>query len=331
VTAEVGPLTLDDKWRADEATITPPKNRTKDAVLDEAAFKEEEHPRAENGQFGSGAGGGSSASLKSYASKEDWPAHVKALKLPPAWTDVKVASDPDAALQAVGKDAKGRAQYVYSAKFAETQAALKFDRIASLAKDMPMIDGQLAKQRKSKDDRTRNHADCMTLVRTMGLRPGDDADTKAKVKAYGASNLEGRHVVVKGNEVRLQFTGKKGVAIDIPVTDAGVSKNLRERAAGAGTDGRLFPGVTGASLLDTAHGLDHGGYKTKDFRTRLATDTAASLVSQGEPPRDAKEYKRRVLEVAKQVSSKLGNTPTVALQSYIAPQTFAGWRQAAGA
>ncbi len=31
------------------------------------------------------------------------------------------------------------------------------------------------------------------------------------------------------------------------------------------------------------------------------------------------------------VATKLGNTPTVALQSYIAPEVFGAWRMAAGA
>jgi DNA topoisomerase-1 len=295
----------------------------------DAEFKESDHPRADNGQFGSGGGSSSNSSqMKSYASRDEWPAHVKKLKLPPAWTDVKVSDDPDAPLQAIGKDTKGRAQYVYSAKFQETQAALKFDRIASLQKDMPLIDSQLTKLRKSTDDKVRNHADCMTLIQKLGVRPGGDDDTKAKVKAYGASTLEGRHVVVQGKQVSLKFVGKKGVAIDLPVEDPELARNLRERAKGAGESGKLFPGVSGASLLDTAHSLDHGGYKTKDFRTHLATNTAASMVKSMPAPKNEKEYKKQVMEVAKAVSAKLGNTPTVALQSYIAPQTFADWRQA---
>ena len=316
-------------YRADAPKAWDGRHGTrKPRAKDEAEFKESDHPRADNGQFGSGSGGSRSSQLKEYASRDEWPAHIKQLKVPPAWTDVKVADNPDSPVQAIGKDAKGRSQSIYSAKFQETQAGLKFERIVSMQKDMPLIDSQLAKLRSAKDDKTRNHADCMTLVQKLGVRPGGDDDTGAKVKAYGASTLEGRHVVVDGKEVRLKFIGKKGVAIDIPVEDPALAKNLRERAKGAGTDGRLFPGVSGASLLDIAHSLDHGGYKTKDFRTSLATNTAGSLVKSMSVPKDEKQYKKQVMEVAKAVSAKLGNTPTVALQSYIAPQTFAAWRQA---
>jgi len=50
------------------------------------------------------------------------------------------------------------------------------------------------------------------------------------------------------------------------------------------------------------------------------------VVNEMEAPINEKEYKKKVKEVAKQVSAKLGNTPTVALQSYISPVVFAEWK-----
>jgi DNA topoisomerase IB len=43
-------------------------------------------------------------------------------------------------------------------------------------------------------------------------------------------------------------------------------------------------------------------------------------------PKSQKEYKKMVKDVATIVSKQLGNTPTVALQSYIHPAVFAEWR-----
>jgi DNA topoisomerase-1 len=243
---------------------------------------------------------------------------------------VRVSNDPHADLLATGIDSKGRQQYVYSGKFKESQAAMKFDRVSSLAKDMPMIDKQLAKLQKSPDDRTKDHADCMALIRKMGIRPGSDTDTKAKVKAYGATTLQGHHVWELGNVTRLRFVGKKGVMISLPVEDPGLASMLRDRKAKAGTNGNLFPSVSESTLLDFSHEhIDHGNYKTKDFRTHLGTTLAQDLVSKTKAPTNEKEYKKRVKEVATKVAEKLGNTATVALQSYIAPQIFSGWRQQA--
>ena len=159
---------------------------------------------------------------------------------------------------------------------------------------------------------------------SMGIRPDSDTDTQAKVKPYGATTLEGRHVVVSDSEVRLRFTGKKGVALDLPVTDASVVEMLLARKRAAGEDGKLF-GVTDKALLDHVHSFDGGGFKTKDFRTLLGTRTALAEIAKMSAPTDEKAYKKAVMDVAKKVSAKLGNTPTVALQSYIAPEVFSKW------
>ena len=99
----------------------------KQGAEDAAEFKESEHPRVKSGegggQFTSGSGGsgaGPSRSASSLVAAPDhnaWPEHIKKLKLPPAWKDVKISHDPNADLLAVGKDAKGRPQYVYSQNF----------------------------------------------------------------------------------------------------------------------------------------------------------------------------------------------------------------------
>jgi len=298
------------------------------------AFRESEHPREkggkESGQFApKGGGGGTSGTLQSAPrDRAQWPEHIQSLKLPPAWTDVRINPDADADLLAVGKDSKGRPQYVYSQRFQNSQAEAKFARIKELDKKFEKVRRQNTERLSSEDPRTRSNAHCARLVMVMGVRPGSDAATKAKTKAYGATTLEGRHVVVEGDETYLRFTGKKGVAINLQISDPELAEDLRNRSEQAGGDGRLFPGVTDKSLLDYTHSLNGGGFKTKDFRTLIGTRSAMEEVSKAAPPKTEKEYKKRVLEVAKSVSTRLGNTPTVALQSYINPVVFAPWRSA---
>jgi DNA topoisomerase-1 len=159
-----------------------------------------------------------------------------------------------------------------------------------------------------------------------GVRPGSEKDTGAEKQAYGATTLLARHVQVSPTgAVRLKFTGKKGVALDIPVNDPGVAHMLRARAA---KGGRLFD-TTDVGLRGYAAGLAGGGYKPKDFRTLRGTLTAAAEVKARNTPRGPADYKRAVRDVATVVAAKLGNTPTVALQSYIDPTVFAKWRPAA--
>lgn len=301
-------------------------------------FEESKHPRGQPdnpGQFASGGGGsGGSGTGKAAAAHvhhvegQELPSHIKALKIPPAWREVTYSKDPNADLLVTGRDAKGRRQAIYNKRFAEGQAALKFARIKELDRKFTSIRSQNDRARKSSDPKTRDSADALHLIMETGVRPGSEADTGAAEKAHGATTLEGRHVVKSRSGVSLQFVGKKGVRIDIPVNDAGTQKMLLERARKAGTNGKLFPATNHSALLVHTHSLDGGSFKTKDFRTLLGTRVAMTEMATAEAPKSAREYKKAVMDVAKKVAAKLGNTPTIALQSYISPSVFATWRSA---
>jgi DNA topoisomerase I len=322
-------------------------------AMDNAEFKEADHPREDDGKFG--AGGGAKAATKSdksasakpaaksgheqtvvvdgqrrTASGGPLPAHVQALKIPPAWTAVTYAADPKADLLATGKDEKGRAQSIYSEAHEARQAAAKFARIRELQAKFGEVASQNEEARKAKDAKKRDSADALALIMATGIRPGSDEDTGAAVKAYGATTLEGKHVMPnEDGTVSLKFIGKKGVSLDIHVSDPAIAQMLKERAGKAGADGKLFGATNQGALLEHTHTLDGGGFKSKDFRTLKGTQTAMAEVAkapQPNPPKTEAEYRKAVMAVAKKVSAVLGNTPTVALQSYIDPSVFTAWR-----
>ena len=250
------------------------------------------------------------------------PEHAKKLVIPPAWKNVRVAPDASHDLQAIGEDAKDRVQRIYSEDATQRAANEKFSRNKELLEKQEKIFRQNEANRKNDVMSIRNHADCMKLIQETGIRPGSDADTGAEKKAYGATTLEGRHVIIEGDKVRLQFVGKKGVNLDIPVDDADTASMLKELKKAAGDNGKLFS-VTDATLRDYSHTLDGGSFKPKDFRTLKGTNTAIEEIAKiKEPAKTLKDYKKMVMAIAKKVSEKLGNTPTIALQSYINPFVF---------
>ena len=66
-------------------------------------------------------------------------ARIKALVLPPAWTDVWICKDERGHLQATGRDARGRKQYRYHARWRESRDADKFDHMLEFAAALPSI------------------------------------------------------------------------------------------------------------------------------------------------------------------------------------------------
>ena len=306
-------------------------------------FKESEHPRRPDGEFapaGSGATGtGKKAQTKvaKAPAQVAWTKHgggaftaeeharLKAMKIPPAWTEIKLSPDPKAALQVVGKDAKGRAQYRYSAEHSERAAAEKFARlkafngvaaaIVNSAKD-DMFNRKLTQPQ-------RDAAAVIKLIAATGFRIGSDKDTKADTKATGASTLTKEQVrVSKGGEVSFDFIGKKGVRITKKVTDPEIAKYVNARLKES--DGKLFdvPPSVIRSYLKSRGGA---AFKVKDFRTWNGTNEALKALKDMPEPTNKKEFAKMRLAVGKRVAEHLGNTPTIALAAYIDPAVFAKW------
>lgn len=310
------------------------------------AFKEEEHPRGQPGNPGEfvkkGTGTRATTKTKPRAAvetgrqrelvpapdRDQWPAHIRSLKIPPAWVDVRINQDPKADLLAIGRDAKGRPQYVYSQRFIDSQSAKKFARIKNLSLKLPRLQAANDRYLGNKDPKVREHAECLGLIMSTGIRPGSERDTGAEQQAYGATTLKGEHFVVDDGKAYLRFVGKKGVGLSIRIEDPELAAALQKRVKQVGKEGQLFPNVTESTLRNYTKQLTGGQAKPKDFRTLLATSTAYSLVQSQSKPENKSQYKKAVMSIAKAVAEKLGNTPSVALKAYISPFVFSDWKLA---
>lgn len=255
------------------------------------------------------------------------PEHIKPSMVPPNWSDVRVSLDPKADVLVKAKDQAGRIKTVYADSYTMKTAANKFARSQEMLKKHDKIHAQNMANRSSKDPAIRDAADCTWLIDQQGTRPGSDGDTKARVKAYGATTLTADHVVKAPDGVRLQFIGKEGVYHDHLIKDPALGEMLLKRKADAGPGGRLF-NTTASKLNQYISKLDGGLFTAKDFRTKRANLLAVDKIKQLgiDCCKTAKDYKAKVKEVAEKVSHVLGNRASQALESYINPSVFSVWR-----
>ena len=253
------------------------------------------------------------------------PDHIKPGMVPPDWSDLEVSLDPEADVLVRAVDSKGRGKVVYNDKFPMRNAAIKYARVNEMINEGPKIDQQIQDART--DPKTRDAAECAWLMSVQATRPGSKSDTGARVKAYGATTLEGRHVTEdETGVVRLSFIGKEGVLHHHTIMDKELAKMLVERSNRAGANGRLFA-TTETKVNKFIDTLDGGHFSSKDFRTRRANLIAVEAMKKyPDKPKTEKEYKKRVKEVAEVVSGVLGNKPKQCLESYINPTVFSIWK-----
>src|SRR5882762_972322 len=64
---------------------------------------------------------------------------IENLKIPPAWTDVCINSAAAGAVQAVGRDAAGRWQYLYHENQVRHRERRKFRRLIDFAEKLPAM------------------------------------------------------------------------------------------------------------------------------------------------------------------------------------------------
>lgn len=251
---------------------------------------------------------------------------IRALVIPPAWTDVRIANDPKAHIQAVGRDSEGRLQYLYHGNWTAVRDKVKAERILRFGQALPKIRSRLEKDlKRRKTDRRYAAAVAGRLIDRALLRAGhyvaDSADA-----ARGATTLLNRDVKVNGTQVFLNFTGKGGKIIRKTIRDAALPVRLR-RLKRLGKK-RLFAFkdengrccyLTARELNDYLREAAGGPVTAKDFRTFAASSLALASLCAAECPPSAGARRKLVAEVMRETSRNLANTPAVARSSYVHP------------
>src|SRR5690242_11622124 len=75
----------------------------------------------------------------------DTLSRIRALAIPPAWSDVWICPREDGHLQAIGRDARGRKQYRYHARWREVRDEAKYGRLAAFGRALPRIRRRVAR------------------------------------------------------------------------------------------------------------------------------------------------------------------------------------------
>ncbi|MET1026088.1 MAG: DNA topoisomerase IB [Dongiaceae bacterium] len=252
--------------------------------------------------------------------------HIRFLAIPPAWTDVWICPSANGHLQATGRDAKGRKQYIYHASFREMQDATKYERLLAFAKILPRLRLQVEQDMAlSGLPKRRVVATIVYLLEKTLIRIGN-ADYAKQNNSYGITTLRTPHVQLNGTEIRFKFTGKTGKMWKVRLKDRRVAKVIR---ACEGLPGQqLFQYEDDEGHAQNVDSTDVNEYlreitgqeiTAKDFRTWAGTVLAALKLNDLQPALGEKEAKKNIRAVIDEVANRLGNTPAICRSCYIHP------------
>jgi DNA topoisomerase-1 len=249
---------------------------------------------------------------------------IKALAIPPAWTDVCIAEDDRAHIQAVGRDAEGRLQYRYHPDWERVRSSDKERRLLRFGSALPRVRRAVkAALAGSSLTRTKVIAAVIRLIDLALLRPGYEQYARDR-GGRGAATLLKEDVAVEGDKIVVEFRGKGGKQIKQEVKDRSLSRVMRILLALRGR--RLFnaPDGNGTKRPITAREVNSFIAKSagteisaKDFRTFRASAAALASLTKRNGHDSKRARTKAIVDAADEASEILANTRTVARSSYI--------------
>lgn len=250
---------------------------------------------------------------------------IRALAIPPAWTDVWISPKGNGHIQATGRDVKGRKQYRYHARWSAERGLGKYDRVLAFGRALPKlrkrVDEDLARRGLPRE---KVLAAVIRVMEMTLIRVGNEEYAKQN-KSFGLTTLRDRHARIGGAKAVFEFRGKSGKVHQTSFNDRRLARVVKACQDIPGQ--RLFQYLDDDGQRRAVESADVNAYiretlgddfSAKDFRTWAGTVAAARALTMPECA-DLSASKRNINTCVKAVAGVLGNTAAVARSAYIHP------------
>ena len=252
---------------------------------------------------------------------------IKALAIPPAWTDVWICPDPYGHLQATGRDQRRRKQSRYHLRWREIRDETKYAKMLAFGKVLPEIRKRVRKDLALEGlPRNKVLAAVVRLLEVSLIRVGNQEYAREN-ESFGLTTLRDRHVKVRGSELRFHFRGKSGKWHDVDIRDRRLARIVKSCQDLPGQE--LFQYVDEDNQRKALGSEEVNAYlreisgedfTAKDFRTWAGTVLAARSLVECEECDSLAQAKKNVVRAIEAVAERLGNTVAVCRKCYVHPE-----------
>lgn len=258
---------------------------------------------------------------------------IKALAIPPAWTEVWICPSPSGHLQATGRDARGRKQYRYHRRWHEVRDETKYGRLPLYGRSLPRLRARVRRDLRLPGlPRDKLLATVVRLLETTLIRVGNEEYARAN-GSFGLTTMLNRHVRVEGAEIRFRFPGKGGKVHEVCLDNARLAHLIKRLRDLPGQD--LFQYLDETGNIQTVNSADVNEYlrlatgqdfTAKDFRTWAGSVLAASNIAGSSCFDSDLTAASAMARAAESVAQALGNTAAVCRRCYIHPAVLEAYR-----
>ena len=244
---------------------------------------------------------------------------TKGVYIAPAYDNVKINLRKKDKVLAIGRDDKGRSQYVYNKEHTKSQSIKKFNRMIDFGKHFKKINEKINEDFYSvKDSKNKQISIILKLIIECHFRVGNDVYSR-KNNSYGTTTLKGEHIRIKNkSEMVIDFNGKKNVRNVCTIRNKKMIQTLRQKKRTLNKEDRIFSYRRGEKYYNIKSSdvnkylKQFGKFTAKDFRTWGAN---IELIKQL-----MKNKNSDMKKCIKIVSNKLHNTPAICKSNYLDPE-----------
>jgi DNA topoisomerase-1 len=252
---------------------------------------------------------------------------IAALKIPPAWREAAIHPSPRGAVQAIGKDAAGRWQYLYHPARTARGEKQKYERLLRFGDALPKMRARIARDLALPGLPRDKVLACGVRVLSYCSMRGGSAFYAEEHGSFGLATLRRRHVTVAGDLVSFDFPGKSGKRQQREIRDRRVARIIGDLVKGPGDvfkyrdEGGAWVNIRRRHVNEYIKETMGEAFSAKDFRTWAGTLLCACALARVEADPDQVETARKskIVRAIRETAEMLGNTPAICRASYISP------------
>lgn len=254
---------------------------------------------------------------------------ISSLRIPPAWTGVTINYSMSTKQTAVGVDAKGRMQALYSEQHIKKARHQKYCDLIEFGEKLPRIQSDIVRALDAaRFSKSKIIALILKIVACCSFRLGT-LTYEAQNESYGITTIRKQHVTFESGKAIIKFIGKKGVLNECVVEDDQCVKALLELHKIKKPDDHIMMYQHAGSFehikhTDVNNWLKSYGenFTSKDFRTFASNILIIERLRVGDHPGGLLPTKRKkkMNDAIKEVAAIVHNTPAVCRKDYIDPR-----------
>lgn len=249
-------------------------------------------------------------------------AYIKSLVIPPAYQNVEIRYNKnprDDKLAYIGYDSKGRPQYIYAKWWVEKAKFVKFCNMIEFGLKLPAIQADMRRLALQKTNTKEKIISLiMRIIVLCNFRIGNEKYAQ-KYKSYGISTIEVQHVKFEARVAKFRFIGKKGVLNECVVVEPGVVAAIKDLVKGKAPGDKVF--TSKGELIKPTEVNNwlksyHPTFTSKMFRIFTVNTLLITRLREASPSLSASGRKKHVVEILKEISCVVHNTPAICKKDY---------------